>query len=162
MGRILLVDADLSRSLQLPADYGIREQFLLKSNPELKRQVHVQNWNIERRSVIRSINVRLRSIDLLESCDLYRRKDRLHDQPRPCLRKPVQPFSLSVEESPRQGQDSQNHRVQPDQRIENEVRPQPTHPPIGFFGNCMWAGPDRNRPKRFAWLRRTFPYSLDR
>ena len=42
----------------------------------------------------------------------------------------MQPFSIAVEEPARQSQQSQDQRVQPDQRIEYEIRPQPAEPTV--------------------------------
>ena len=83
MRRILLIDTHLPRALQLPAHHGVRQQLLLKCDAKLKWQVDVENGDVERGRVIDRIDVRFRSVNLLQASYLHRRKDRPHNQPRP-------------------------------------------------------------------------------
>ena len=71
--------------------------------------------------MIGRIDVRFRCVDLIEAGNSDRRKDRLHDEPRPGVGKPVQPPSAAVENATRQRQQSQDNRVQPYERIEDQV-----------------------------------------
>ena len=84
-GRVLLVDADLSRALQMPADEWVREQFTFEDDAELKWQVDVEDRNVEGRCMGYRIDSgfeygALVLVDI-HARDFYRRQDRLHDEP---------------------------------------------------------------------------------
>jgi len=90
-------------------------------NSKLKRQVCVENRNIESRRVVDGVNVRFGCIDSIETSDTHRREDRLHDQPGPDVREPVKHAAIAVEKAERNGYDAQRDGVEPDQRIEKKV-----------------------------------------
>src|ERR1700678_3562557 len=95
--------------------------------------------------MIHGINMRLRRIDLVEADYLHRRAHPLHDQPRPCARKPVQSSSVAVEQSAGQRKYSEKEGVEPDQGIENEIRSEPAQPPVMLARNGMRTFAERNR-----------------
>lgn len=124
-GRLLLIHADLAGALEMPADDGIRQQFALEQNPELKWKVGVKNRNIERRGMIDRVDVRLCSIDLLQADHLHGGEDRLHDEFRPDAREIVQDALFVAKKRNRNRNQTHHDRVKPDQRIEDEIGPQP-------------------------------------
>src|SRR6185437_16200042 len=95
-------------------------------NAELKRQERVKRRDIERRSVIDSVHVRLGGVDLLHPNHLERRQNRFHRQLRPGSREAVENTAVLVEESKRDGKRAQNNRVSPDQKVEEEIRTEST------------------------------------
>src|ERR1051326_5210523 len=89
MRGVLLVDTNLSRPFEMPAHDWIRQEFFLEGDSKLKRQIYIENRNIQRRRVISRIYMRPGSVNLVEAGHLYRGEDRVHDQPRPGSRKPM-------------------------------------------------------------------------
>src|SRR5208337_91071 len=133
--RVLLVDADLSGALQMPAYKWVGEQFALENDTELKGQVDVENRNVERRGMGDRIDAGLRRVDLVLidadiAGDFYRRQDRLHDQPRPEAGEIVLDASAAVKQRGDQGKRGQNRGVSPDQRVKNEIRAQTAEPAV--------------------------------
>src|SRR6266851_3483167 len=108
---MLLVDAHLSRALQMPSHQRIGQQLFLVHDTELKWQIRIKNWDVERRAVIDGVNVRLREVNLLEADDAHRRKYGLHDGLRPGMRKPVQNAAIFVEEPEGNGSDAEGYGV---------------------------------------------------
>jgi len=50
-GRILLIDADLAGAAEMPSDERVAKQLAFKDDAELKRQINVQDRNVEGRRV---------------------------------------------------------------------------------------------------------------
>src|ERR1019366_3519799 len=102
--RVLLVDADLSGALQMPADEWVRQQFTFEDDAELKRQVNVEDRNVEGRCMSDGIDSGLGRgalvlVDVeVHARDFQRRQDRLHDEPRPEAGKIVLDAPVAVEE----------------------------------------------------------------
>src|ERR1019366_7678550 len=135
-GRVLLVDADLSRALQMPADERVRQQFTLENDAELKWQVDVEDRNVERRCVRDRIHTGFGVVDLIHvhARDFHRRQDGLHDEPRPEAGAIVLDALVAVEERAHQRKRAQNQCVSPDQRIKNKIRAQAAEPAMAGFG----------------------------
>src|ERR1700733_10811896 len=72
--------------------------------------------------------MRLRRVDPFQASDSNWRKNRLHDQPGPEAGKPMQDATLLAEERYRNGNNPEYDGVQPDQGIEDKVRPQEAKP----------------------------------
>ena len=78
-----MVDADLPRALQLPSDHGIRQQFFLEGNPELKGQMDVEHRNVHGRCMVDGIDVRLGRINLLHANHMHVHANRSQNHARP-------------------------------------------------------------------------------
>src|SRR5262249_38654066 len=115
---------NLSGAAQMPAHERITEQLSFGQNPELKRKVRVQHRNIQRGEMIHYVNVRLGGIDLLEALNSHVASDRAQDDPRPQTRKAVLHMSVAIEQRRQERQCPENNGVQPDQRVEDEIRTQ--------------------------------------
>src|SRR5437867_13185531 len=115
---MLLVHADLPRTPQVPSHNRIRQQLLLEYDTELKRQVGIQHWYIECRAVVHGIHVWFACVDLSQPDHSERGKNRLHDRLRPCASKCMKLAAIFVEETERDGSDTEKDRVGPDQQIE--------------------------------------------
>ena len=111
---LLLINADLPGSSQVPADDGILQQLLLKSDPKLEWQVNVEHGDVERGTVTHGVDVGPGSVDLLQPGDRYRREDGLHDQPGPDMGKVVLDAATIAENRTRQREQTHHDRVQPD------------------------------------------------
>ena len=98
----------------MPADDGILQQILLKSDPKLEWQVNVEHGDVERRTVTHGVDVGPGSVDLLQPGDRYRREDGLHDQPGPDMGKVVLDAATIAENRTRQREQTHHDRVQPD------------------------------------------------
>src|SRR5208337_1977041 len=134
--RALLIDANLPRTLQMPADEWVREQFALEHNTELKRQINVEDRNVERRCVRDRVHAGFGVVELAvaQACDFHRRQDRLHDEPRPEAGYIVLNASVAVEERADERKRAQNQRVGPDQRVKNKIRTQAAKPAMAVEG----------------------------
>ena len=114
----------------MPSHDRIGQQLFLEGDAKLKWQIHVQDRNVERRSVIHRIDMRLRSVDLVEAGDFTGEKIVFMISLRPERAKPVQEACPRFEEPERDGKDSQDQRVEPDQRIEDEIGTQTAEPAV--------------------------------
>src|SRR5580704_2885818 len=119
----------------MPANDWIHQQFFLEDDPELKRQVYIKHWNVDRESMIDRNHSRLRDIDILQSADPHRRGDSLHNQLRPKSGEAVQDTFLLAEQRNRDRNDSEDDGVEPDQRIKDKVRAQAAAPTILLSGS---------------------------
>src|SRR3974377_1055303 len=108
----------------MPAYEWVREQLALEQNPELKRQVHVDDGDVECRRMIDGIDLRGRSIDLVEARNCDGGENRLHNEPGPESGKAVMNPAIAVEERTEQGERAEGQRVGPDERINYEIRAQ--------------------------------------
>ena len=137
--RILLVDADLPRSFEMPAYKGIGEQLTFENDTELEGEVDVKNWNVERGCVRDRVNarsgwfgriVRVAIADIICAGDRHRRQDCFHDEQRPETGEIVLDASVAVEERADQRDRAQNDGVKPDQRRKNEIGAEATGPAV--------------------------------
>src|SRR5579864_853086 len=158
---VLLIYADLPRALQMPADDGIRQQLFLVKNAELKRQIGVERRNIERGGVIDGIHVRLGGIDLIKAEDAHGRKNRLHNETRPGTGEGVKTAAVAIEKTKRNRSKAEADGIEPDQRIEKEIRAQAAEQAITpgrvlHNAGCRLLGrPDRRlRLERFGFKTR--------
>jgi hypothetical protein len=87
-------------ALQMPADERISQQFALEDDAELKRQIDVEDRNVERRGVRDGIDLGLGVVEraVVRSGDFYRGENRLHDQPRPEAGEVVLDASVTIDE----------------------------------------------------------------
>src|ERR1035441_1644159 len=137
--RVLLVDADLSRTLQMPADEWVREQFTFENDAELRWQIDIEDRNVERRCMRDRIHAGFGLVDLflIHACHCHRRQDRLHDEPRPEAGAIVLDAPVALEERADQRKRAQNQGVSPDQRVKNEIGAQAAKPAMpAFVLNC--------------------------
>ena len=139
-GRVLLVDADLSRAPQMPTNEWVGEQFTFENDAELEWQVDVENRNVERRGMRDRVNPGLGIVErvLLHACNFHRRQDRLQDEPRPEAGEIVLDATAAIEERGEQRERAQNDRVEPDQRGKDEVGAQAAEPAMaGWADECV-------------------------
>ena len=82
--------------------------------------------------------MRLRGVDPLETDDVHRSVDGLQNHPGPCSRKPVHEAAIVIEDSRDERERPHDDRIQPDERIENKIRPQAAEPAVVRTGDGMW------------------------
>ena len=139
--RVLLVDADLSGAPEMPADERVGQQFTFENDPELKGQVDLEDWDVERRCMSDRIDTGFGVVDLVPIHPGYFhwRQDRLHDEPRPEACAIVLDAAAAVEERAEQRNRAQNQGVGPDQRVENEIRAETAEPAVAWLER-RWPG----------------------
>src|SRR5208337_5401312 len=161
-GWVLLVDADLSGALQMPAYEWVGKQLALENDAELKGQIDVENRNVERRGMRDRIDAGFVPLALVEvdiADDFHRRQDRLHDEPRPEAGEIVLDAPAAVEERGDQGKRGENCGVSPDQRVKNEIRAQKARPAmriLGASGGAVFGPRGDGLFRRLTWAQ-VFP-----
>src|SRR5258708_22733575 len=108
----------------MPAYKWIREQFTFENDAELKWQIDVKNWNVQRRCVCNRIHAGFGVVEgiVTHARDLHRRQNGLHHEPGPEARELVVDAPVAIEERTDQRNRAQNDGVGPDQRGKNEIR----------------------------------------
>src|SRR5258708_40095673 len=108
----------------MPAYKWIREQFTFENDAELKWQIDVKNWNVQRRCVCNRIQAGFGVVEgiVTHARDLHRRQNGVHHEPGPEARELVLDAPVAIEDGTDQGNGTHNDGVGPDQRGKNEIR----------------------------------------
>src|ERR1700687_4613154 len=133
----------------MPAYKGIRKQFALENDAELKWQIDIKDRYVECRCMCDRIHAWLGVVEAIitHARDFHRRQDRLHHEPGPEVGEFVLAASVAVEERTDQRNRAQNDGVGPDQRGKNKIRAQAAKPAMAVDGRSSWL-PLRRRDGR--------------
>src|SRR5580698_1554805 len=114
----------------MPADQRIGQQFLLEDDAELKWQLGIEDGNIQRGCVGHRVNMRFRSVDLVQSGYFHGRSYGRHDALAPHLSEAVQNALSIAKPRCRNRSEAKENRIRPNQGIEDQIRTQTARPAI--------------------------------